>query len=201
MKDGPNEKYYEASLRVIHLLKQPTKENPSLPDLIKEIVRENKLGKKFMYRVAQRSYGLLNNFEPWKQVCKFESKALGEALLQSGIVNIRHDLCANTTPQDNLVKWANEHIEHWHGQIKNCKPRLVVCGGTFHAVKQAIKQTFKQALQPQEQVASTGMKWFIDPVVEGCIYIDAPHPTARYPVAMVYTYIMTSAREILKNSS
>jgi len=194
-EDGPNEKYYEASLRVIHLLKQPTKENPSLPDLIKEIVRENKLGRKFMYRVAQRSYGLLNDFESWKQVCKFESKALGEALLQSGIVNIRHDLCDNTTPQDNLVKWAKEYIERWHGQIKNCKPRLVVCGGTFRTVKQALQQ------QEQLQVASTGMKWFIDPVVEGCIYIDAPHPTARYPVAMVYTYIMTSAREILENSS
>lgn len=194
-EDGPNEKYYEASLRVIHLLKQPTKEKPSLPELIREIVKDNKLGRKFMYRVAQRSYGLLHNFAPWEEVANQNNQILGEALLQSGIVNVVNDQCAKVTPQANLGGWAKQYINRWHGQIRECKPRLVVCGGTFSAIQGAFLQ------QERPKIASTGMKWFNDPELNKCTYLDAPHPTARYPLAMVYTYLMVSASEILEKSS
>lgn len=194
VKDGPNneERYREASLKIIHLLKQPTRDSGSLPELVRGIVRDNKLGRKFMYRVAQRSFGLLNNFAPWKKACDQSDEALGKALLQSGIVNIVNDQCASSTPKSSLFELAEKYKERWYRQIRNWQPELVVCGGTFDAIIQVLKR------KPIK--ASTGMRWFKNSEVEQCIYLDAPHPTARYPVAMVYTYLMVSAREILGKS-
>lgn len=192
--DGPNDKYYEASLKVIHLLKQPTKYNPSLPELIRQIVEHDDLGRRFMYRIAQRSYGLLYDFAPWNEVAKQSFQILGEALLKSGIVNIVDDQWASTTPIAKLGEWAKQYRAHWHGRIKECQPDVVVCGGTFDAVKNVLLE------QKNTNAASTGMRWFNDPKVDKCIYLDAPHPTARWPVAMVYTYLMVSAKEILRSA-
>ena len=189
--DGPNdEKMYEkARPKVMHLLKQPTMYNPSLPELVQRIVRENKLGKKFMYRLALRSYGLLNSFAPWNQVSEQEEKILGEALLASAIVNLADDEFAPNTPSEKVYEWATRNLNHWHGQITKWRPRFIICGGTFDAVWKALDK-------PEWFTASTGMEYFNDREVEGCTYLDAPHPTARYPVAMVHTYLMASAKEI-----
>ena len=198
VKDGPNEKYSEASLKIIHLLKQSTEDNPSLPKLVRQIVDNGNLGRRFMYRIAQRSYGLLHNFASWKEVNEVNeqgSQILGQALLKSGIVNIVNDQYASTTPKAKLTEWAEQYRGHWHGKIKECRPDVIICGGTFDAVK--------NVLLPQKgaNVASTGMSWFNDPQVDKCIYLEAPHPTARYPVAMVYTYLMVSAQEIMTEAS
>lgn len=200
VEDGPNdsERYNETSLKIFHLLKQPTQDNDSLPKLVQQVVKANNLGKKFLYRLATRTYGLLNGFEPWETVIEREHEdveglgVLGDALLRSGIVNLKNDSVANSTPKSNVYEWAQSYITRWHGQIEKWKPQLVVCGGTFDAVK--------NALSPKDvRTASTGMQWFADPKLDNCIYLDAPHPSARYPRRMVHTYLMASAQDILKS--
>lgn len=197
--DGPNDPtlWGQASPKVMHLLKQPTKnnlptkENPSLPALVRQLVQHKNIGKKFMYRVALRSYGLLNGFVPWEQAEKATEEALGKALLASAIVNLENIKFAPGTPKDSVSKFAEQKRKRWHGQIERWKPHVIVCGGTFQAVWRAMEK-------PPYWYASTGMCYFCDPSVSGCVYLAAPHPTARYPLSMVYTYLMVSAKEILE---
>lgn len=200
--DGPNDQtlWGQACPKVMHLLKQPTKnnlptkENPSLPALIQQLVQQKGIGKKFMYRVALRSYGLLNGFVPWEQAEKATDEALGKALLASAIVNLENMKLASDTPKGKVLEFAMDNRERWHGQIRTWKPQVIVCGGTFKPVWQAMQKIQKA---PSSR-SSTGMRYFSDPSVSGCVYLDAPHPTARYPLAMVYTYLMVSAKEILE---
>ena len=193
LEDGPNDvkKYLCAHLKVMHLLKQPTKRNPSLPRLVQEIVKAGKLGSMFMVRVARRSYGLLNDFAPSKEVEEKDHAALGQALLATAIVNLADNEFAKSTPPEKVHEWARENRDRWHGQIERWKPKAIVCGGTFDAVWRALGT-------PAWSTASTGMEYFEDPDVPGCVYLKMSHPTARYPVAMTHTYLMTSAREILE---
>lgn len=199
VEDGPNDQtlWGQASPKVMHLLKQPTrndlptKENPSLPALIRQLVQQKGIGKTFMHRLALRSYGLLNGFVPWEQAEKATDDALGKALLASAIVNLENIKVASGTPKDSVSEFARQNHKRWHGQIERWKPHVIVCGGTFEPVSRAMDK-------PPYRYASTGMRYFCDPTVSGCVYLDAPHPTARYPLSMVYTYLMVSAKEILE---
>jgi hypothetical protein len=190
VKDGPNDRYREAHLKIIHLLKQPTKCEKSLPELIKRLVEGNKLGRKLMFRLAQRTYGLLHEFTSWEEVQRQDTKSLGDALLRSGIVNIIDNEYSTKTPNDKLYQGVKDYKERWHGKLQECIPDLVICGGTFYAILKAWTGL-------KTETSSTGMEWFRDPDIKNCVYLNTPHPMARYPVAIVYTYLMVSAEEII----
>lgn len=117
--------------------------------------------------------------------------ALGQALLTSAIVNLADNEFEKSTPVTKVYEWAGGNLDRWHGQIERWKPRAIVCGGTFDAVWGALGE-------PAWSTASTGMEYFEDPDVPGCVYLEMSHPTARYPVTIAHTYLMTSAREILE---
>jgi len=200
--DGPNniEMYNAASLKIFHLLKQPTKymplpeHKPSLPELVQDIVKKvkekkQKLGK-FMLRLAQRSYGLLNGFVLWEIVTMQGYENLGDALLKTGIVNIVDDKIAKETTKKFLQENTPKYKEHWHGQILKYKPDVVVCGGTFGAVCDTLGAEYYET--------STGMKWFKDPELENCVYLRVWHPSAwRKPVCRIHDLLMIGAKEIL----
>ncbi|MCK4276923.1 MAG: hypothetical protein KAX78_10445 [Phycisphaerae bacterium] len=192
VKDGPvdQDRFSKAPLRIVHLLKQATEFNASFTELIERIVRENRLGKKFMYRLALRSYGLLHGFMSFRETEKVSDKELGESLLQVAIVNLEKIALSRSTSQEDTEKFARDNRERWHGQIQKCRPHLIVCGGTFTAVWRALDK-------PEWHTASTGMDWFCDREVPSCVYLDMCHPTARYPLGMVHTYLMMSAKETL----
>ena len=120
----------------------------------------------------------------------FDTQALGSALLMSGIVNLSDNEFSTTTSPDKVEEWAKGNKARWHGQIRKWQPRIVLCGGTFNPVWRALGK-------PEWDKASTGTEYFLDPSVPGCVYVETPHPSARYPVRMVYTYLMASAGEIL----
>ena len=193
VEDGPNDpdKYRDSSLKIVHLLKQPTEDNPSFPKLVQRIVREDRLGRRFMYRLALRSYGLLHAFAPWEKARENHDEVLGAAFLATAVVNLEKEEIATSTSQDKTDEFARRNLDTWHQQIIDLKPRIVVCGGTFNAAWRALAK-------PDWCKASTGMEYFRDKQVPcECIYMDAPHPSARYPLAMVHTYLMASARELL----
>lgn len=187
------ERFKKASLRIVHLLKQPTEYNPSLSGLIQRLVQENRLGKKLMYRLALRSYGLLHEFKSFRETREIPRKELGESLLQVAIVNLeKTELSRSTSPED-TERYARDNRERWHGQIQEYSPHLILCSGTFSGVWRALGIPECKCKR-----ASTGMWWFCDPEVPSCVYLDICHPMARYPLGMVHTYLMMSAKEILE---
>lgn len=71
-----------------------------------------------------------------------------------------------------------------------CDPHLVVCGGTLDAAWKALGE-------PKWGRFNTGMEYFKDPK-SPILYIEMPHPSARYPVKMVHSFLAASTPEILR---
>ena len=191
VQDGPIDlvRYRQAPLKIMHLLKQPTEHNPSLPELFRELVAE---GKWFplILRVAQRSYCLLNAPSPWKQVAELPRETLAESLLCSAVVNLANDEFQRSTPINKMMEWARSKKDRWHGQVRTYEPDVVVCGGTCDAAWTALGK-------PEWVKLSTGMECFHDPEIPSCLYVEMPHPSAQYPVKLVYTFLAAGVPEIL----
>ena len=199
LRDGPNNVtlYEQSPIRVMHLLKNPTppkpnesKPNESFAGLIQQLVDRANLGSTFMRRLAERSYGLRNGFADWQTTKGQDDVTLGRALLATAIVNLAKDVFSSSASPEQVQQWAKQNRAHWHGQVQRWQPDVIVCGGTCDQVWRALNE-------PQWQRASTGMGYFFDSAPKGAVYLDAPHPSVRWPASMVHTYLMVSAREVL----
>jgi len=191
VEDGANSRYDESKVKVLHLLKQPTEDNASMSELVDDIVRAGKLGGKFMYRLALRSYALQNDCLTYQETRKISKQDLGVALQRSAIVNLENKEYAKSTPREDLVNSAKRNEKRWHDKITDLRPHFVICGGTFNAVRKALNK-------PQPDATKTGMKYFREPKHHDhdIVYLDAYHPSARCSVAMVHTYLVESAKEL-----
>lgn len=191
VEDGPNSLYSTASLKVMHLLKQPTNADPpSIPDAVDYIAKKGRPDSGWAWRVSERSFALLNDCSSYEEVRRASGAALCRALQSVAIVNLCHDQLARSTPRSSLIPWATSNKARWHGQIVRYRPRLIVCGGTFDAVWQALGR-------PSRSCTTSGMDFFHDGEVPDCAYLDMSHPGAYFPLPMVLTYLIVGAREIL----
>lgn len=191
VQDGPIDpkKYAQASVKILHLLKQPTEYNRSLPELFRELMAKEDWPT-LMRRTAERSFCILNGGPSWREVLKARYSGLESAMLCSAVVNVVNDQFRASTDVDKLYDLAKTQKARWHGQIRKYKPDIVVCGGTFNPAWKALEK-------PEYYTTSAGMEYFFDPGLVGCIYIEMPHPSVRYPMAMVYTYLAANVSEIL----
>lgn len=190
VEDGGNSLYAESTVKVLHLLKQPTKEdNPSMSRLVDDLVEADNLGRKFMYRLALRSYALQNGFLPYGLAKGASQHILGEALRRSAIVNLENAASATSTERNAVKEYAIRNLQRWHRKVLDLRPDFVVCGGAFGAVWQALGR-------PDSRTVRTGMKCFRDPDCLQAVYLDMCHPTARYPLAMAHTYLVESAKAV-----
>ena len=189
VEDGANSRYAESTVKVLHLLKQPTEDNPSMSRLVDNLVKDDALGRRFMYRLALRSYALQNGFLPYGEAEAASQQVLGEALQHSAIVNLENGAFAKSTERNTVKEFATQNRERWHAKVLELRPNFVVCGGTFNAVWQAL-------CRPHCSTVRTGMEYFRDPDYPEGVYLDMCHPTARYPMAMVHTYLVESVKEL-----
>ena len=193
--DGPIDpgKYMEASLRVLHLLKQPTEYNQSLPRLFLDLIAEQQWST-LMVRVAQRTYSLQHKGASWYETPDKDKPALAEALKASAVVNLDNSRFKKNTPPEELAQMAKDNLPRWRGVILECRPNVVVCGGTFDVVWKALGES------KIWDTFSTGMQYFPDPGNPAVLYIQMPHPSAMYPAAMMHTFLAASAPEILSKA-
>ncbi len=189
VEDGANSRYAESTVKVLHLLKQPTEDNPSMSGLVDNLVETDKLGREFMYRLALRSYALQNGLLPYGEAVGASQQVLGEALQRSAIVNLENGALARSTEKEAVKEFATQNRERWHAKVLELRPNFVVCGGTFNPVWQAL-------CKPHYSTVRTGMEYFRDPDCPEGVYLDMCHPTARYPLAMVHTYLVESVKEL-----
>jgi hypothetical protein len=199
VNDGPIDKgrwWKAAPRKIMHLLKQPTEINESFTALIQEIHAKSEDMPRFFRPIAERSIAIQDLKRSWKSIEGAKPSELWEALLTSAIVNLDNAHISLRTPIESLSGMAKGNFDRWHNQICLCKPTVVLCGGNYDAVIEA----FPDGHKPVHNKATTGMKYFIDPLVDGCIYLEAPHPSCfSIPRRMVHAYLTLSAREILPN--
>lgn len=105
--DGPIDAnaYRKASIRVLHLLKQPTEYTPSLPALFREKMEEDDAST-LIKRVAERSYCIQNNGVDWQALDSLSKTELGNALFQSAVVNLQNAAFASSTAPGSLDEMA-----------------------------------------------------------------------------------------------
>ena len=192
VEDGRNSRYGEGSVKVLHLLKQPTMDNPSMPKLVDDLTKREKLGWKFMYRLAIRSYALQNGFLSYGEVKNESKHNLVLALQRSAIVNLENNEFSTSTDKEAVLDFAIRNKDRWYGKILELQPDFVVCGGTFDAVWRALDIT-------EGGITQTGMKYFYDPEASGVVYLGMCHPSAHYPLGMKHTFLVESAKELYSN--
>jgi hypothetical protein len=188
--------YRRARPKVLHLLKLPPGDALSLPALIRDCVEPGRLNG-LLLRLAWWSYGLTHDFCPWAQVPPRDQRpGAATALLGSAIVNLNNAEIASGTDDADLGPWAEQNFARWHdAKIGDARPDIVVCGNTLDAAWKAFGSARRRS--PEKFRASTGMHFFHDPSMPGCVYLEMPHPSVRCGASVAYTYLMVSAREIL----
>jgi len=192
-----HEMYENEKYKIVHLLKEPTNsDKDSLAEtILAGAIRDDGTVKWQLCKVsARRSYCILNGFPLWNEVYEKENR-FADALKRSAIVNLSPKPRGNSTSIGELEQLAKNGYERWYEQkLKELKPNIVICGGTFGV---AIKQIAGASDNLQQaSTASTGMDYFWDKDLEA-VFLDCWHPAFRSKHTVEYCYFRESCKEII----
>jgi len=189
-----HELYEKEKYKIVHLLKEPTKsDRDSLAEtILAGAIRDDGTVKWQLCKVtARRSYCILNGFPSWNEIYEKENR-FADALKKSAIVNLSPESGGNSTSNERLEPLAKKWHERWYEQkLKELKPNIVICGGTFWV---AIKQI--AGASDNLQQASTGMDYFWDKDLEA-VFLDCWHPAFRSKHTVEYCYFRESSKDII----
>jgi len=178
--------------RIVHLLKEPTKGNESLAQVIKDKAIVNGRVKGPLFKVtARRSYCIQKGFPSWVEIQRNEN-LFGDALKRSAIVNLSPQPGETSTSAKSLEQLANRWKHRCYGEkLKELEPKIVICGGTFSVLNQTLDVDCEMV-----QTALTGMQYFVDPVL-GAAFLDCWHPSFRGKHSVEYCYFCESCKDII----
>ena len=138
----------ETKYKIVHLLKEPNRKtkNGSIVEAIwrNNINRNGTVSGQQHKVTARRSYCILNEFPLWDEI---RENGFADALKKSAIVNLSPEPGDNSTSYKRLERLAEKWYKRWYEQkLKELKPDIVICGGTFRVAIKAIKQRAGGAL-------------------------------------------------------
>ncbi len=185
----------ETKYKIVHLLKEPNgeTENGSIVEaILRNDIDRNGTVKGNQHKVtARRSYCILNKFPSWIDIRK-EENMFADALKRSAIVNLSPESGGTSTNSERLEQLAEKWYERWYKKkLKELKPNIVICGGTFWP---AIRQIADASYKPPQ--VSTGMYYFVDENLRA-VFLDCWHPAARFKHSFEYCYFCESCKEII----
>jgi len=185
----------ETKYKIVHLLKEPNGETKN-GSIVEAIWRNNincngTVNGQQHEVTARRSYCILNEFPLWDEICKNEN-GFADALKKSAIVNLSPEPGDSSTSYKRLEQLAEKWYKRWYEQkLKELKPNIVICGGTFWV---AIKQI--AGASDNSQQASTGMDYFWDKDLEA-MFLNCWHPAFRSKHTVEYCYFRKSSKDII----
>lgn len=192
-----SDSYEHAKVKIVHLLKQGVaKQNKkgytSLVKMIKADHKKNpdKLGRMWMV-CARRSYCILQGFPHWKDIQDLSVSAdLWPAFVSGAIVNVIKKTGPAITVPDHLDEESRGYADQVLKQLRDLKPLVVVCGGTFDVLLKRL-----QVGTDQVKSSHSGIRYLS---LDGTFYLGAYHPS-YYWVKQVkqYTRFRSCAEEIL----
>jgi len=188
--------YRNEKCKIVHLLKEPTKEGESLAKVIEnKVIQQGRVRGTIFKVVARRSYCIQNGFPTWVELERLERKESRyvDALRRSAIVNMGPEPGGYSTEAERLEQLGTKWKERWYeGKLKVLEPNIVICGGTFAVVV----KTLKVAEEHLKQVA-TGMRYWVDRGLNA-VFVNCYHPSFRGNHTVEYCYFRESCRCLSK---
>lgn len=180
VKDGIlNEPLYDlAPVKVLYLMKEPN--NPEQkPGDFREWWKDE-IHYKFTYRLAEWSYGILNNFPPYDDVWA-DVKAAHQALLHTSLMNIKKIGGAGSSKYSEIDSHLTQCHEYIQKQIEITDPEIIILGMSFWT-------ELRDKLFPDTKWSSSGFGIEVGKFKRAKL-IDYYHPSSMTPPSASYSLL------------
>lgn len=141
--------------------------------------------------VAKWVHGLLHTdtqtIAPYRDFSRAEKNAL---LRRMAVINLKKaDGKSNSTEED-LTRYVTDNAELLRREIVHVRPRIIVCGNTFHHLKALF------GISPP-QPCDNWYYWLDLGDLKGVLVLDYFHPSARYPELLTYYGLVSIYQQAL----
>lgn len=193
IKDGIlNEtKYNSAKYKILFLMKEPNNRE-QMPGDFREWW-EDSISHAFPKRIAEWSYGLLNNFPPFDEIMD-KSKLAHHAIQHIALANIKKSGGGGTSEFEAIEKHLNLNQDFLHREIKIINPDIIILGTSW--------QNLRNQIFPKSKIKEWHKSGYDTAIgKQGSIkVIDFYHPSSRNAPAAAYSLLQNIVRsEIFKS--
>ena len=162
--------YFNASIRVVHLLKEATHGGALGPNLLNTIYDNGTVKWRLWKVTARRSYALQNQLPDWSDL---PADAFGHALRISAVLNLNDTIPYGvegrySSNDKEVLAHALTRWDKRRAAILELKPSVVVCAGTYRLTRQLLEEYGERWEDKGE-----AMLW------EGIPLLKAHHPSFR----------------------
>jgi len=169
--------YLKTKLKILFITKEPNKPKKSGGDF-REWLNQELVGS-FSYRIAEWSYGILNNFPPYDKIWKKNSTAL-EAIKRIAFMNVKKSGGSGNSNYNEMIENVENNINFIHQEIDIISPNIIITGVTWRELR--------DKLFPKVKWVKSGYYKEIGRYGNSKI-IDFYHPSSRTAPAASYSLL------------
>lgn len=187
------EKYENASRRLLFILKEPNNHDDPLRNhamnFAKGLDRSNATWRNLNYW----SYGLLRNFPSFAHVC--DANDLPKVLYEVAVMNVKKTRGRSAAEDKKIVDFARDgsNRNFIQREIEIIAPSIIVCCGS--SVTQSIRLAL--SLEAPSLRTKNDLEYFR---WNDCLVVAYCHPAARVWNAMLYSYLIGECHPLLQPS-
>jgi hypothetical protein len=178
VRDGIiNEQFYETvSPKILFIMKEPNNPKQETWDF-REWYREE-IKYTFSYRLAEWSYGLLNNFPEYDEVWK--ENRTHDAIQQIAFMNIKKSGGGGNAEYNRMIEHVQMNFDNLHRQIAIISPDIIITGTSWDELR--------DELFPNIDWIKSGYDILIGKHNKSKV-IDFYHPSSRTAPAASYSLL------------
>ncbi|MBW6479800.1 MAG: hypothetical protein K0B37_10250 [Bacteroidales bacterium] len=179
VKDGiVDERLYDnAPVKILFIAKEPNNPKQEAGDFREWWQKE--LAFSFSYRIAEWSFGLLNNFPQYDDIWAQEGAAIN-ALHHIAFMNIKKTGGSANSDNNRMMEHLKMNIEFLHQQIDIISPNVIITGTSW--------DDLRNGLFPDVKWKSSGYRVFIGRHKMAKV-ISFYHPSSRNAPAASYSLL------------
>ena len=135
-RDGINDetKFGKNIPKILFITKEPN--DPKQEDGDYRVWWENKIKYSFSHRIAEWSYGILNDFKPTYDSFKKNDEALLNALHSVAFMNLKKTGGKGTSKEHEILEHlVQQQLDFIHKEIKIIKPEIIITGLSWNSVR------------------------------------------------------------------
>lgn len=180
VRDGIiNEQLYQNAIpKVLFIAKEPNNPEQTAGDF-----REwwkDEIYYTFSYRLAEWSYGLLNNFPQFDDIWKHEGSSAQKAIQNIAFMNIKKNGGTGNSEYNRIMDHLKGNFDLLHRQINIISPDIIITGTSWNKLRDALFPNIKWQL--------SGYGIFIGRYNNAKV-IDFYHPSSRNAPAASYSLL------------
>jgi len=179
IKDGivDESKYNKASTKILFIAKEPNNPNQDEWDFRKWWQQPIKYT--FSKRIADWSYGILNNFPQYDEIRKNEENTL-EAIRSISFMNIKKSGGGGNSEYNRIAEHLEKNFELLHNQIDIISPDIIITGTSW--------KELRHGLFPNVKWINSGYDIAIGKHKNSKV-IDFYHPSSRNAPSAAYSLL------------